>query len=111
MQIDWEVNKAYALRCSLEQAPSKTLDLSFSLPFFILLPKEDLPKLYKLQVPQNWTYPCQCSLTLENLEQTVGAWGLGLTGLLPESQARRPVQQPGCQMAEGSSSEQAVTSL
>ena len=107
MQIDWEVNKAYALRCSLEQ-DSRSL---FVFAIFILLPKEDLPKLYKLQSPQNWTHPCQCSLTLENLEQTVGAWGLGLTGLLPESQARRPVQQPGCQMAEGSSSEQAVTSL
>lgn len=111
MQTDWEVNKTYALRCSLEQAPSKTLDLSLSLPFFILLPKKHLPKLHKLQVPQNWTHPCQCPLALENFEQTVGACGLGLMGLLPESQARKSVPQPGCQMVEGSSSEQAVFSL
>ena len=32
-------------------------------------------------------------------------------GVLPESQARKSVPQPGCQMVEGASSEQAVSSL
>lgn len=73
---------------------NKTLDLSLSLQFSFFFHKEDLPKLYKLQSPQNWTHPCQCSLTLENLEQSVGALGLRLMGLLPRISGQRSVPQP-----------------
>ena len=45
MQTDWEVNEAYASRRSLEQAPSKTLDLLLYLPFCILLLQGGSPQM------------------------------------------------------------------